>query len=167
MNTNTGSWFQLAPEEQFAVASEKFSRYASAGHYNNKCRKWSRRLAHAALTLHPELREEDSLERYFVAKLGRERGYRGAELTTFVDQAYESGLAKFAIEVGMASGPRPTAGCSPSALTHLKAPRYSQSMPVVQSGCCRQGGPGSSQSWKRKQLSEDQLKQFVEIFGDL
>lgn len=105
-NANQGKWFQLAPEEQFAVASEKFSRYASAGHCNSKCRKWSRRLAHAALTLHPELREENSLPRYFVAKLGRERGYRGAELTTFVDQAYESGLAKFAIEAAMAAGPR-------------------------------------------------------------
>ena len=49
------------------------------------------------------------MERYFVARLGRERGYRGAELTTFVEQAYQSGLAKFAIEAGMASGPRQVA----------------------------------------------------------
>jgi hypothetical protein len=114
MNTNGGIWIQLTPEAQFALALEKFSRYTSAGHYKNKCRnkcrKWSRRLAHAALTLHPELREEGSLERYFVARLGRERGYRGVELTAFVDQAYESGLAKFAIEAGMASWPSPTAG---------------------------------------------------------
>lgn len=57
----------------------------------------------------PELREEGSLERYFVARLGRERGYYGVELTTFVEQAYESGLAKFAIEAGMAAGPRQVA----------------------------------------------------------
>jgi hypothetical protein len=105
MNANGGKWIQLTPEEQFALASEKFSRYTNAGLYG-KCRKWSRRLAHAALTLHPELREKGSLERYFVAKLGRERGYYGAELTAFVDEAYKSGLAKFAIESGMAAGPR-------------------------------------------------------------
>jgi hypothetical protein len=109
MNTNEGIWIQLPPEAKFALASAKFFCYASAGPYNNKCRnkcrKWSRRLAHAALTLHPELREEGSLERYFVARLGRERGYYGAELTAFVEQAYKSGLAKFAIEAGMAAGP--------------------------------------------------------------
>ena len=58
MNTNGKNWFQLAPEEQFAVASEKFFRHASVGRYNNKCREWSRRLAHAALTLHPGLRKK-------------------------------------------------------------------------------------------------------------
>jgi hypothetical protein len=110
MNTNTRSWFELAPGEQLALASEKFSRYIDRNH--SKCRKWSRRLAHAALTLHPELREEGSLERYFVAKLGRERGYRGVELTAFVDQAYDCGLAKFAIEAGMADGPRQPSGLS-------------------------------------------------------
>jgi hypothetical protein len=104
MNTNGGSWIQLTPEAQFALASEKFFRYVDRNH--SKCRKWSRRLAHAALTLHPELREEGSLERYFVARLGRERGYRGVELTAFVEEAYQSGLANFAIEAGMAAGPR-------------------------------------------------------------
>jgi hypothetical protein len=99
------SWVQLAPEEQFKLASEEFFRYTKVGS-SGKRRKWSWRLAHAALTLHPELREAGSLERYFVAKLGRQRGYYGAELTAFVEQAYTSGLAKFAIEAGMA-GPRP------------------------------------------------------------
>ena len=105
MNANGGKWIQLTPEEQFAFASEKFSRYATGGP-KSKRRKWARRLAHAALTLHPELREEGSLERYFVAKLGRERGHYGAELTAFVEQAYQSGLARFAVEAGMAAGPR-------------------------------------------------------------
>ncbi len=100
MNANGRDWIQLTPEEQFEAASEKFARYANAGYYG-KCRKWSRRLAHAAFTLHPELREEGSLERYRVARLGRERGHRGAELTAFVEQAYESGLAKSVIEVGL------------------------------------------------------------------
>jgi hypothetical protein len=104
MNANEGKWIQLTPGEQFALAREKFSRYVDRNH--SKCRKWGRRLAHAVLTLHPELREEGSLERYFVARLGRERGYRGAELTAFVEQAYQSGLARFAIEAGMAAGPR-------------------------------------------------------------
>lgn len=105
MSAKESKWSQLTPEEQFARASAKFSRYADSRH-SGRWRKWSRRLAHAAYALHPELREEGSLERYFVAKLGRERGYRGAELTAFVEQAYASGLAKFAIEAGMASGPR-------------------------------------------------------------
>lgn len=98
---NTGRWIDLAPEEQFSLASEKFFRYARLCHYG-KCRKWANRLTKAAFLLHPELRPEDSLERYFVAKLGRQQGHRGAELTTFVERAYETGLAKFAIEAGMA-----------------------------------------------------------------
>ena len=49
------------------------------------------------MTLHPELREEGSLQRYFAAKLGRERDYRGVELR-LVDHAYESGVAKFTIK---------------------------------------------------------------------
>lgn len=105
---NAKKWIQLTPEEQFALASARFFQYADVRNYG-KCRKWSRRLAHAALTLHPELREEGSLERYFVARLGRERGYRGVELTAFVENAYQSGLAKFAIDAGMASGPRQVA----------------------------------------------------------
>ena len=97
MNADSRSWIQLTPEEQFALASGKFFHYDRLG-LCGKCRKWASRIVHAALTLHPELREDDSLERYFVAKLGRERGYRGVELTAFVDQAYRSGLAKLAIE---------------------------------------------------------------------
>jgi len=112
MKANGTMWIQLTPEERFALASAKFFNHARLGNYG-KCRKWSRRLAHAALTLHPELREDGSLERYFVARLGRERGYRGAELSAFVEQAYQSGLAKFAIEAGMAK-PRPL-GAAPSA----------------------------------------------------
>jgi hypothetical protein len=104
VNTNGRDWRQLTTEEQFKLALEKFFRYAGAGYFG-KCKKWARRLAHSVLTLHPELREEGSLERYFVARLGRNRGYYGAELTAFVDQAYNSGLAKFAIEAGMAAGP--------------------------------------------------------------
>jgi hypothetical protein len=95
MNNIEGDWSQLTPEEQFALASVKFSRYAKARR-RAKLKKWAQRLAHAALTLHPELREEGSLLRYFVARVGRERGFRGAELTTFVDQAYLSGVARFA-----------------------------------------------------------------------
>jgi hypothetical protein len=117
MNTNGRSWFELPPEEQLARASAKFLRYIDRNH--SKCRKWARRLAHSVLTLHPELREEGSLERYFVARLGRERGYRGAELTTFVEQAYESGLAKFAIEAGMATGPRQPSGIA-RCVAHLE-----------------------------------------------
>jgi DNA-binding transcriptional regulator YiaG len=116
----------LAPEEQFARASAKFFRYVDRN--RSKSRKWSWRLAHAAFTLHPELREEGSLERYFVARLGRERGYRGAELTTFVEQAYQSGLAKFAIEAGMAAGPRQPSGIA-ECVTHPSADPIQQCSP--------------------------------------
>lgn len=84
-------------EEQFSLASERFFRYLRLQR-REKCRKWAVRLAKAAFLLHPELREAGSLERYLVAKLGRQRGYRGIQLTTFIDRAYESGLAKLAIE---------------------------------------------------------------------
>jgi hypothetical protein len=50
--------------------------------------------------------------------LGRERGYYGVELTAFVEQAYKSGLAKFAIEAGMAAGPRQS-NDSAECVTHL------------------------------------------------
>ncbi len=95
---NERKWIQLTSEEQFALATVKFFHHARLGRYG-KCRKWARRLAHAALTLHPELRGDGSLERYFVARLGRERGYRGAELTVFVEKAYQSSLAQTATKL--------------------------------------------------------------------
>jgi hypothetical protein len=118
VHTSRRDWTQLTPEKQFALASKKFFHYVSAGYYG-KCKKWARRLAHSVLALHPELREEGSLERYFVARLGRARGYYGPELTSFVEQAYKSGLAKLAVEAGMAAGPRQPNGIA-KCVTHLK-----------------------------------------------
>jgi hypothetical protein len=47
--------------------------------------------AHAVFEMHPELREEGSLPRYFVAKAGRKNGLRGKELTAFVEDQYQRG----------------------------------------------------------------------------
>jgi len=102
---NKRSWLDLHPNELFGFASRKFFAYWRKRNYG-KCKKWSVRLAHAALTLYPELREENSLNRYFVAKLGREQGFSGAQLTEFVEKAYKSGLAEFAIKAGLSHGPR-------------------------------------------------------------
>ena len=54
-------------------------------------RLWSMEAAHAVFELHPELREEGSLLRYFVAKEGRKQGLRGAALTEFVEREYQNG----------------------------------------------------------------------------
>lgn len=47
--------------------------------------------AHAAFDIFPELREEGSLPRYFVAKEARMRGLRGAAVTEFVEREYQAG----------------------------------------------------------------------------
>jgi hypothetical protein len=57
----------------------------------NHAKLWAMDAAHAAFELHPELREEGSLLRYFVAKEGRKNGLRGAALTTFVESEFSAG----------------------------------------------------------------------------
>jgi len=52
---------------------------------------WTRELAHAVFELHPELREDNTLPRYFVAKEARRRGLRGQKVTEFVDREFAEG----------------------------------------------------------------------------
>lgn len=56
-----------------------------------KVRKWAGMAAHAIFESHPELREEHSLVRYFVAKAGRAQGIHGKALTEFVNQEFNKG----------------------------------------------------------------------------
>ena len=57
----------------------------------NHAKLWSMEAAHAVFELHPDLREEGSLLRYFVAKEGRKNGLRGAALTAFVESEFSAG----------------------------------------------------------------------------
>ena len=56
-----------------------------AGRQRRHLESWTKEAAHAAFDLHPELREDGSLARYFVAKVGRKKGLRGRSLTDFVE----------------------------------------------------------------------------------
>lgn len=56
-----------------------------------KIKKWTAFTAHAVFEMHPELREDGSLPRYFVAKAGRKQGIYGAALTEFVESKYQDG----------------------------------------------------------------------------
>lgn len=58
----------------------------------NRLRKWAVKAVHAAYTLHPDLREDGTLGRYFVAKSGRKLGLRGEALSAYVENAYETGI---------------------------------------------------------------------------
>ena len=95
------------PEKRLEKSLERVMSHLNRGRLPSRqlghLRSWTMELAHAAYELHPELRDDGCLERYFVAKLGRQQGHRGEKLTEFVDRAYETGLAKFAIEAGMES----------------------------------------------------------------
>ena len=52
---------------------------------------WAMEAAHSVFEMHPELREDGSLMRYFVAKKGRKSGLRGKALTEFVEAEYRNG----------------------------------------------------------------------------
>jgi hypothetical protein len=67
------------------------SRPHLAGRQAQHLRMWVNEAAHAMFQMHPELREEGSLPRYFVAKAGRKNGLRGAALTEFVEAEYQNG----------------------------------------------------------------------------
>ena len=83
-------------EERIEKASER-----ALDHINRKQRlndrqrrhakQWTVETAHAVFELHPELREENSLPRYFVAKAGRKQGIYGRELTEFIEKEYQAG----------------------------------------------------------------------------
>ena len=57
-----------------------------------KVGKWTGRVAYQVFAMHPELREDGSFLRYFVARAGRRQGLRGTMLTAFVDKAFRDGI---------------------------------------------------------------------------
>ena len=69
---------------------DNFERRPSKGRAF-KVRKWASIIGHFVYAAHPELREEGSLPRYFVAKAARKEGLRGADVTTFVEKQFEDG----------------------------------------------------------------------------
>ena len=86
----------LSAEERIEQASAK-----ALDHINRKtpinnrqrqhARQWTIETAHAVFELHPDLREENSLLRYFVAKAGRAKGIYGKELTEYIEKEYQQG----------------------------------------------------------------------------
>ena len=86
---------KLSAEQRLEISAEKLISHLTRGRLNNvqrgHAKGWAIEAAHAVFQLHPDLREEGSLPRYFVAKEGRSRGLRGAALTEFVEQEYQQG----------------------------------------------------------------------------
>jgi hypothetical protein len=83
-------------QERLEQASERALDHINRKHRLNSEQKghaksWTMEAAHAAFELHPDLREEHSLPRYFVARAGRAQGIYGKALTEFVDQEYQAG----------------------------------------------------------------------------
>jgi len=80
-------------QERLDTAVERVQSHLqrARGKQKTHLKSWAREAAHVAFELHPELREDGSLFRYFVAKAGRQQGLRGTALTAFVDQRYADG----------------------------------------------------------------------------
>lgn len=83
---------------RFDHASKKLAKYLGivdrgkcSQEIIRKCAKWASRLAYEVFKMHPELRDEGSFSRYFVAKEGRKAGIRGAALTEYVEGKYADG----------------------------------------------------------------------------
>ena len=86
---------EIPAEDRLAKATERMLDHVCRTHIDERQRKhaksWAREAAHAVFDLHPELREEGSLFRYFVAKSGRHKGLRGVDLTDFIEREYQQG----------------------------------------------------------------------------
>jgi phage pi2 protein 07 len=86
----------LTAEERIEQASAKALDHINRKNYLNSrqrthAKQWTVETAHAVFELHPELREENSLIRYFVAKAGRAKGIYARSLSEFVEQEYQQG----------------------------------------------------------------------------
>lgn len=86
---------KIPADERLAKSTERMLDHIGRKHLPEKQRKhlrsWAIEAAHTVFELHPELREEGSLARYFVAKKARKAGLRGAKVTEFVEQEYQQG----------------------------------------------------------------------------
>jgi len=93
----TAEWENRSMEEKLAHVWDKLNyhtlRYEAKPTSGRlfKVKKWASMAAHAIFEAHPDLREDNSLPRYFVAKVGRKQGIYGAALTEFVEKEYEKG----------------------------------------------------------------------------
>lgn len=85
----------LPANERLETAVERLLDHIKRHRLNHVQRRhaqnWAAEAAHAVFELHPDLREDGSLPRYFVAKQGRRNGLRGADLTEFVEREYSQG----------------------------------------------------------------------------
>lgn len=87
----------LTQEEKTNKAIERTLSHIKRKKLNSRQRyhlkRWTEAAAHYVFQTHPELREEGSLFRYFVAKAGRKKGLRGVDVTKFVDDSFADGTA--------------------------------------------------------------------------
>ena len=85
----------LPPQIRLDLAIDRVMDHLSRGRLNWRQRQhlkqWTMEAAHAVYEMHPELREDYSLPRYFVAREGRRKGLRGPDLTRFIDTEYQQG----------------------------------------------------------------------------
>ena len=86
------------PQAKFEYASRKLAYWMDRATTHpsmtaeKKVGKWTGRVAYQVFAMHPELREDGSFLRYFVARAGRRQGLRGTMLTAFVDKAFRDGI---------------------------------------------------------------------------
>ena len=82
-------------EERYEKSVERLISHVTRPYLGNRqlqhARAWAMEAAHSVFEMHPELREEGSLPRYFVAKEARKQGLRGSAVTAFVDREYAAG----------------------------------------------------------------------------
>jgi hypothetical protein len=87
---------KIPAEERLEKASERALNHINRplpikNRQRVHAKEWTMEAAHAVFELHPELREEGSLLRYFVAREGRKQGIFGAALTEFVESQFQAG----------------------------------------------------------------------------
>jgi hypothetical protein len=82
-------------DERLAKATERMLDHVIRKNLNwrqkQHLRSWTMEAAHSVFELHPELREEGSMLRYFVAKSGRAQGIYGKALTEYIENEYQQG----------------------------------------------------------------------------
>jgi hypothetical protein len=86
----------LSAEERIEQASAKALDHINRtppinSRQRGHAKQWTIEAAHAVFEICPDLREENSLLRYFVAKAGRAQGIYGKSLTEFVEKEYKAG----------------------------------------------------------------------------
>jgi hypothetical protein len=90
-------WENKSMEEKLEHALDKLkyhtARYEAKPTNSRlyKVTKWAGMVGHAIFETHPELREPDSLVRYFIGKEGRKQGIYGAKLTEFIETQFQDG----------------------------------------------------------------------------